>query len=429
MKLSKREKALLALLGVVILLVSYYKFIFIPQRNAIATLEEDKTIYEDKVNKLNTLIAAMPQKESDIKVITTKIKDKSVVLYPEIIQENIIRELDKLMVDSGVYGNISFSEVSFASVEAREKSSQPSRDSKLSEFKNQYNNTVNKSSDENTTGKVEGNTEIKKNNVGNESSNENKEIKDNSENNSQVEQLKVSLNFKGSYKNVVDFVKSLENYSKHIAMVSINLSQSSETEIAGTSVLEFFAIPKITDEDKDYLKWDLQNPYGKENIFDGTVGITPPQTVEEINTVGKPKYDFVMSLKPQSSDIPTIILGRANDKERKTYVYADSNKVEDIEIVIEKENEKYYYKYKTSRDSYPINFNEEKVEFNPGSSEIYFNIISSLRLSAEDKSGAKIKLINKADKKIVVSVEGEDTTSPRVRIEGEGGNIEVKQVP
>ncbi|MPM98769.1 hypothetical protein SDC9_145959 [bioreactor metagenome] len=136
-----------------------------------------------------------------------------------------------------------------------------------------------------------------------------------------------------------------------------------------------------------------------------------------------------MSVKPQNSDFPTIILGRANDKDRKSYVYADSNKIENIEVTLEKENDKYYYRYKTSRDSFPINYKAEKAEFSPDTQHIYFNILSSLRLSPEDNSGANIKLVNKTDKKVVVVVEGDDGTSPRVKIEGEGGNIEIKKGP
>ncbi|EQB87470.1 type IV pilus assembly protein PilO [Clostridium punense] len=431
MKLSKREKMLLAVLGVLLFLGAYYKFIFISQKAKIDGLKKDKAVYVEKVDKLNTLVATIPQKESDIKVITTKIKDKGIKLYPDIIQENIIRELDKLIRDSGINGSISFSEVAVSSIETSKKEESKLKDSKLEDLKNQYNNlntesTVKKNdSENNSTTKTEDKGQFSNG----ETKGDNKSAVAKDENSSKVQQLKVTLNFTGAYNNIVDFVKRLEDYSKHIAMVSINISQSSETEITGTCVLEFFAIPKITDEDKNYFSWDLRNPYGKENIFDGSMSINPLKTVEDITNTGKPKFDFVMSVKPQSSDIPTIILGRANDTDRQSYVYADSNKVENIEIVLEKEKDKYYFRYKTSRDSYPLNFNDEKIEFNPGLSDVYFNILSSLRLTADDKSGANIKLTNKTDKKIVVIIEGEDATSPRIKIEGEGGNIEVKQAP
>ncbi len=431
MKLSKREKVLIATLGVLLFLGAYYKFIFIPQKDRIEALKIDKAAYEEKVNKLNTLVATIPQKESDIKVVTTKIKDKSTKLYPDIVQENIIRELDKLISDSGIHGSIGFSEVAVAPIENFQREESKSKDTKLQDLKEQYANPSSESSvkekvsEDSSKPKTEDKAEPSKK----ETKGENNSVTSEVENSSKAQQLKVTLNFNGAYSNVVDFVKRLENYTKHIAMVSLNISQSSDTEITGTCVLEFYAVPKITDEDKDYFNWDLRNPYGKENIFDGSMSINPPKTVEDITNAGKPKFDFVMSVKPQSSDIPTIILGRANDADRKSYVYADSNKVENIEIILEKEKDKYYYRYKTSRDSYPLNFQSEKVEFDPGSSEVYFNILSSLRLSADDKSGANIKLTNKSDKKIVVIVEGEDTTTPRIKIEGEGGNIEVKQTP
>lgn len=431
MKLSKREKVLLAVLGVLLFLGAYYKFIFISQKAKIDGLKKDKAVYVEKVDKLNTLVATIPQKESDIKVVTTKIKDKSIKLYPDIIQENIVRELDKLISDSGIKGSIGFSEVTMSPIEVPKKEESKSKDSRLVDLKDQYYNLNTESSvkQNDSENNIATKTEDKGQSSNGETKSENKPADAKDENSSKVQQLKVTLNFTGAYNNVVDFVKRLEDYSKHIAMISMNISQSSETEITGTCVLEFFAIPKITDEDKDYFNWDLRNPYGKENIFDGSMSINPPKTVEDITNTGKPKFDFVMSVKPQSSDIPTIILGRSNDVDRKSYVYADSNKVENVEIVLEKEKDKYYFRYKTSRDSYPLNFKDEKVEFDLRSSEVYFNILSSPRLTADDKSGANIKLTNKTDKKIVVIIEGEDDTSPRIKIEGEGGNIEVKQAP
>lgn len=420
MKLSKREKILLSVLTILILLLGYYKLLYVPQRAKIDNLKAEKATYEDKVDKLKVLVAAMPQKESDIKVISTKIKDRTSKLYPDIVQEYIIRELDKLMNDSAIYGSIVFSEISLEPVQTLEKTSEKTEENRLHDLKNQYDNIGKESS------KSEELLENKDKNTRSDSS---KSSSKSEKNSLSVKQLKVSLNFKGSYNNVVDFVKNLENYSKDIAIISINLSQSGENQISGTCILEFFAIPKLTDEDKDYLNWDLQNQYGKDNIFDGSMNISPPQTVEEVNNAGKPKYDFVMSVKPQNSDFPAIMLGKANDKDRQTYVYADSNKVENIEIVLEKDKDKYYYKYKTSKDSYPIKFNNEKIEFDPNSTEVHLNILSSKRISGEDNLGANVKLINKTDKKIIVVVEGEDTSSPRVKIEGEGGNIEIKQGP
>jgi type IV pilus assembly protein PilO len=420
MKLSSREKVLCSILAILILLLGYYKLLYVPQRAKIDNLKVEKATYEDKVNKLNVLVAAMPQKESDIKVISTKIKDKTSKLYPDIVQENIIRELDKLMNDSAIYGSIGFSEIFLEPVQTIEKTTEKAEENRLQDLKNQYDNIGKESS------KSE---DILENKDKNTSSDSSKSSSKSGKNSLSVKQLKVNLSFKGSYNNVVDFVKNLENYSKDIAMISINLSQSAENQISGTGVLEFFAIPKLTDEDKDYLNWDLQNQYGKDNIFDGSMNINPPKTVEDVNNTGKPKYDFVMSVKPQNSDFPAIMLGKSNDKDRKTYVYADSNKVENIEIVLEKDKDKYYYKYKTSKDSYPIKFNNEKIEFEPSSTEMYLNILSSKRISGEDNLGANVKLINKTDKKIIVAVEGEDASSPRVKIEGEGGNIEIKQGP
>jgi type IV pilus assembly protein PilO len=175
------------------------------------------------------------------------------------------------------------------------------------------------------------------------------------------------------------------------------------------------------------MKWNYSDSYGKTNPFDGGSAVSFSSTIENSSVVKKDPYDFVMSVRSISSDLPTVMLGRANDSARDTYVYADSNSIENVEIYLTKKDDKYYYKYKASKGTYPIQFNGEGIEFKPGSGSIGFKIFSNRRTTDSDKAGANIKIVNNTDKVVNVSVENDDNTSPRVNIAGEGSSVDVKK--
>lgn len=110
----------------------------------------------------------------------------------------------------------------------------------------------------------------------------------------------------------MDFIKTMEIYKKRIVIANIKVSQLGDNQISGAIGLEFFAVPKITDEDKDLFKWELNNIYGKQNPFDGAGGGLMSSTIEDIGkNLKQQSYDFVASARPISSELPTFILGKS----------------------------------------------------------------------------------------------------------------------
>ncbi|MBU3196312.1 hypothetical protein [Clostridium algidicarnis] len=407
MKISNREKILLGVLLCLIILFSYQKFIYSNQRAKIETLKAEKNDYLDKVNKLDILVENMPKKEADTKILNAKIQDKSLKLYPKIIQEKIIIELDTLMNDSKIIGSINFSEITNQPIEMKVDEKEKEKiSSDMSNLSDEYNT-------------LEG---IKKEEKKEDVKSESKKLST-----EPIEELKVTLSFSGKYEEVMSFIKSLEAYSKKVAVTTINLSQSNIENINGTASLEFFAIPKLGLEDAEYLRWDLNNEYGKTNIFDSSLNVDLAKTVEDINIGKEESFDFVASLKPINSDLPTMMFGKSKDSDRKTYVYADNHEEENLEIYLTKSGDKYYYKYKTSKNSYPSDFNGEGIEFNPSLGNINIKIFSSKRTGESDLSGANIKIFNKSGLNVLVNIEGEDSLRPRVKVSSEGGNVDIKK--
>lgn len=94
-------------------------------------------------------------------------------------------------------------------------------------------------------------------------------------------------------------------------------------------------------------------------------------------------------------------------------------------MILTQDGDKYYYKYRTSKGTFPANYDDLGAEFAPTSKNMVLDILSRSRLDANDNSGMKLKIVNKTDKLLNVNIIGEDSTNPRVTIEGDLNNISV----
>ena len=234
-----------------------------------------------------------------------------------------------------------------------------------------------------------------------------------------VHQLRCNISFTGTYENLMNFLKEINDNNKMVVN-SINVGEESLEEIKGSMLIEIYAIPKINDEINEYLQWDFNKEYGKYVPFGSETSSSNIYT--EINS-----DDFIISVRSINSVLPTITLGKADDKLKNTYIYADNNSVEDVEIELTKENNKYYYKYKTNKESYPVEYEGNKVEFNPVSKNINISVLSENRVNQEDKSGMKLKVINNTDKLVNVNISDDDSSNKRVVVEGDSSKVSVNQ--
>lgn len=412
--MSKREKVLLYILLVIVILFGYYNYIYLKQSAKVLGLREERQKLETKLNMLNSQINSIQNRESDLKVLNTKIQDKSMTLYPVIAQEKIIVELDQLMTKSNVTGNLSFTEPAIQQIVESKQNSPKAEVSSLQSLVDQFDTITKDTSKANASSQAAAQSKAMINGH-------------NTAALSKAELMRVTLSFRGSYANTISFIQNIENHIKKVAINKVILSQSAKDEVTGSFELEFYAVPKLSNEDEEYMKWSYSNSYGKSNPFDGGSAVSFSSTIEDSSIVKKDPYDFVMSVRSISSDLPTIMLGRANDSARNTYVYADSNSNENVEIYLTKKDDKYFYKYKTSKGTYPMQFTGEGLEFKPGSGSIGLKVYSNRKTADSDKAGANIKIVNNTDKVVNVSVENDDSASPRVNITGEGSSVDVKK--
>lgn len=408
MKVSKREKFLLGVLVLIIICTAYYKLVYERQYAKLQEIKQEESELNKKYNEMLSNINTITKNKSDIKILKDSIGSKSMLLYPKIYQDRIIIELNKLLNDAGIKGSLTFSEVTVSPIEAYfSEVADPKEQASLEQV-------VEESSKEKTKEDVEEKLEETKE-LGEDQATKRDEGESTG---NKVEQMKVSVSFNGTYKNVAKFVKLISEYERILAMPNINITASGNDEVSGTLDLEFYSIPKINPyEDSKYLKWTFDEEYGKENPFlEGSQSSMASRTSEGNN------YVLIMALKGVNSDLPSLTLGKENDLTRESYIYNDENKKVDVEIQVNKEGGKYYIKYKTEKSSYPSDYSKNGIELrNVDEENINIAIYSSKRIGIDDKVGANIKVINNAnDKKVSLTIIDDDKTSPRVQITPEG---------
>lgn len=423
MNISKREKYLIGIFLALLICFVYYQFVYTKQVEKLKAVRTEKDNLEKRYNDIMDAIANLEAKEDEFKLLKAKVLGKSEKLYPVIMQEKIILELDKLLKDSGLNGNIAFSPIEAAAVEKLERAEIKKTESSLKAFVDEYNGNVSNEAESISDTSGENSSGNSTTNSSNEEEGANQ--KNNKGNSTTTEQLKVAINFSGTYEALKSFIASVQNYERKIVIPNISITAQSETELTGVMNLEFHAVPKIDDQDIDYLIWSLNNIYGKEILFSsGEASGAYASTIEEQSSEQNVN-DFVMMLKSPSSELPTVTIGKAKDDSRESYLYSDNAGIESVEISFEEVDGNTFFKYKTSNSYYPRNNSAEGKIFVPKSENIVLEIISENRVGTSDNSGINLKVINNTSKKVEVIIKNDDSSNPRVSVTSEGYTVNV----
>lgn len=432
MKISKTEKILLMVLAALLIGVGYNNFIFSYERDKITELTNTKTSSQAKLDSINQQIAVATKREKDVKILNSKVQDTAANIYPVIEQERMILELDNLLAVSKVDGSFSFSAVAANQTQANSTTSNTASSGTSNGTANSSSSATNKKTDNTATALTSMKTianqyNLLLNSQKNTTSNSGTTTTTNQTTASkgQLDSIRATVTFSGTYSNVIAFIKNIENNNKRIVISSLSISGGNSSQVSGTVVLDFYAVPKLGDSDADYLKWKFNNQYGKDNPFVVGSGANVNTTIEQASVPKTEANDFVMSVMSVNSDLPTIMMGKANDTERKSYIYEDTDKVENIEITLTENAGKFYYKYKAGNITYPNGYNGNGIEFTPSSTDIIITINSSQRVSSADNSGAKINIINNTSKAVKANIKSDDSKRPRISVTGSGGALSV----
>lgn len=397
MKITKKEKTLLFILALGILGFGYYKLVWDYQYSELKSLESKKQSTEKEYEDDVKMVQSMEPNKEEINIFNTEINNLTAGFYSSIEQPNIILELNNLMNDTNVKGTMSFSEIKTLPVIQKNDEQSNSKDSEENQNQiqgivNDYNKIVDDKKEETSNNKKQ------------------EEVYN-------LNQMTISLSVNGTYDDIMKFMKALDENPKHINILNFNLSAQTDGKVSANINIQLVAIPKIDATTEDFTTADEK--YGKENPFSGA-SVAGSGTIESELENSKTKNDFLMTVRPINSDLPTIVLGKAEDKNKASYLSKDENTSTNIKVYISGKDGKYYYKYKVGDKAYPTDFNGNGEEFKPNGNDINFEIFSENRLNNDDKSGANIKIVNSSNKEVNLVIDKDDAKNPRVNVTTEG---------
>lgn len=392
MNMKKREMYLLGILGAVIISFGYYKLIYIKQSEKLKVKIEERDALKERYDLTLNSINTLDDKRKEVETLENLIIEKSSELYPEIMQEKIILELDTMIKNSEIDGNIIFTEVEIKPIEKLYANVYENMESSIKEIVDQYNNEETSQTED--SGEINTSTEAT------------------------VEEMKVAIKFNGSYKEIKKFVEEIEKNKKTIAITNITITATTTSTLSGVINLEYHGVPKINDADIEYLKWTLKNIYGKEDLFSSGAASGAYSVIEEKEEA---KSDFSMVLKASDSELNSFSMKSTADETGSSI--SSDNKNDEVEIVLEEVDGKLYYKYKNSDSSYPKDYSLK--EFKPNSEKITIHILSEKRTVEADIHKINFKVINKTTKKIEVILENDDDKNPRIDIITEGNEVNI----
>lgn len=137
MKLTTREKIMLAVLGFVVIIAAEVYFLFIPQADKIKALAQEQLKMSIEVKRVKAETALYDKLQKDSATLASKANEKTVRFYPEIKQDKIIVILDALFQNTKLKAD----SASFTVTEvkpAEEIKADPANSFPLKELASQY---------------------------------------------------------------------------------------------------------------------------------------------------------------------------------------------------------------------------------------------------------------------------------------------------
>lgn len=415
--MSERDKKLLVYLGSLIILAAAYFLVGRP--------------YLDKIDAIST---ENDQLEMDLKKKQAA-KEKSVDYQNDTIaaKERIASMIDKFPADNTDEKSIMFvvnmekdipvwiNNVKFADEEQDLVNSAGKNTSDSTETTDATDASTTESEEQTSTSEeaqaeVEGETEVDINSyIGKDT--------------------EIGLAFTADYETFKSLLGYIRDYKDRMVIKELNVSYDKETAMTvGSMIVSQYAILASNRQLPD-IETGIEK-IGTSNVFSatssgrsiiGTIlneianasGLDSSDSVDTGDTIEGADYFAKISAVTDNTD--AITLGRQGDVPGSSYVISKKNENQKVYFNLSGEDGEYTATYKVGDSVKTETFTKSPNGI------VKLDIVSSERMNAKDKVGAEFHITNDADLPLIVKVEGEDNSSPRVDIVEKNGNVTVRE--
>ena len=277
MKMSSRERNLLCIVVSVALGVLYYNVVFTKNSAKLEEKKNEKIAVQEKYDAAKAEIAQIDARRTELSELKVKGEELAKDYYPEIIQENLIKEIKTLMDKNGLKGDYSWAErnadqledltpaileLPKSSVQALaytvksqlgEESSE--EDNKKSQETASNDNTAVNKDKETSTATTETSTATAETSTANTTTQSTVNSAGGQQNGPTPVKMVLTIKLRGNYDSLRNFVQDIKDYGRVVAASALSTDWSSANDFEGQIDVEFYAIPKINDKDNEYLDW------------------------------------------------------------------------------------------------------------------------------------------------------------------------------
>lgn len=407
MKISDKEKVMLAVIGIIGVTVGYYYIGYKPMSENIAAKKLELAALNDQYSQMQSEIAMMETNQKDIKLLEFSIDDASSKIYPDIWQPKLIKELSDLGKKANIDITFSYAKESYAPISDyfTSKEEEVVMANSLETLIEEYNSKMPEDKQ----------IKYKKASENDAKVSEKEEEAKEADSSINVKQMTVNTTFKGSYDNVIKFIKLVEDYKYLVAIPNITMAPSGNSEISGSLSMEFYSAPRLNGDFDGYYDWKPESKSGKDNPFEDSFA-----SIKSVENDEAEETSINISLRPFNSDMPSVTIARPNDSTGRTKLLNDDNAISEITVEFTEKNGEYFVKYKLGEDVYPKA--GDGITFVP-KGNIKIAVASEKRTNQQDLVATKLKVKNTTKKKVEVLITGDDKDNPRVKISTDG-NVE-----
>lgn len=233
----------------------------------------------------------------------------------------------------------------------------------------------------------------------------------------QCMQAAFPISYKGTYAGIQEFIEYIMNYKYRMNISSISIAYNPETdEATGTVALNAYCISGGDREGEPDVNVDVEN--GVDNIFIGGEGAAEqnvyPYDADNGASIATENNIKILLNNANNDAADGIIVSAGGDD---TYVTSSENKVVNLDLVIEEDEEgKVMMTYTIGDESYTTEVT---------TSDVTIYVKSSDRVDSDDKNGVKLNVENTTDLDVFVKVADDDATSPRFAVGRKLGTVKV----
>ncbi len=202
-ELTKNEKFLLTLLGIIIVLWGSYRFIITPQAEKMESLKAQKLEYQEKIDEINDVLRRESNINKEWDILHKEKEDIVSQYFPKLDQAQIIYLLNSLLdKDTVSVVDMNFNRPSYEDIGGF-----------------------------------------------------------------QVKNMDISLPYNGSYLGVVDIIKALKSSPRKILLDSVSMDRDTEGKLNGNMSLKIYSLEGIADTKSDVVYIDIAKEESKNTPF------------------------------------------------------------------------------------------------------------------------------------------------------------------